>query len=61
MLDAKRDWGAKNYIKVRYLMLQQEKPEDVVLAIGIIATTLDFVKMSFAELGIALEFRGRGE
>lgn len=61
-LDAKRDWGhAKDYIEGMYLILQQEKPEDFVLATGITTTIRDFVKMSFAELGIELAFRGKDE
>ena len=61
-MDAKRDWGhAKDYVEGMYLMLQQEKPEDFVLATGITTTIRDFVKMSFAELGIELEFRGKDE
>ncbi len=59
-LDAKRDWGhAKDYIEGMYLILQQEKPEDFVLATGITTTIRDFVKMSFAEVGIDLGFRGK--
>jgi GDPmannose 4,6-dehydratase len=61
-LDSKRDWGhAKDYIEGMYLILQQEKPEDFVLATGITTSIRDFVKMSFAELGIQLEFRGEAE
>jgi GDPmannose 4,6-dehydratase len=61
-LDAKRDWGhAKDYIEGMYLILQQEKPEDFVLATGITTTIRDFVKMSFSELGIELGFRGKDE
>ncbi len=61
-LDAKRDWGhAKDYIEGMYLILQQEKPQDFVLATGITTTIRDFVKMSFAELGIILKFRGNAE
>jgi GDPmannose 4,6-dehydratase len=61
-LNAKRDWGhAKDYIEGMYLILQQEKPEDFVLATGITTTIRDFVKMSFAELGIELGFRGENE
>ena len=61
-LDAKRDWGhAKDYIEGMYLILQQEKPEDFVLATGITTKIRDFVKMSFAELGIELGFRGKGQ
>jgi GDPmannose 4,6-dehydratase len=44
-----------------YLILQQEKPEDYVLATGITTTIRDFVKMSFAELGIEIGFRGKNE
>jgi GDPmannose 4,6-dehydratase len=58
-LNAQRDWGhAKDYIEGMYLMLQQEKPEDFVLATGITTTIREFVKMSFAELGIELGFKG---
>ena len=61
-LNAKRDWGhAKDYIEGMYLMLQQDKPEDFVLATGITTTIRDFVKMSFAEIGIELAFRGENE
>ena len=61
-LDARRDWGhAKDYVEGLYLILQQEKPEDFVLATGITTTIRDFVKMSFAELGIELGFRGKKE
>ncbi len=61
-LDAKRDWGhAKDYIEGMYLILQQDKPEDFVLATGITTTIRDFVKMSFAELGIELGFRGKDQ
>lgn len=61
-LNARRDWGhAKDYIEGMYLILQQEKPEDFVLATGITTTIRDFVKMSFSELGIELGFRGNDE
>jgi len=61
-LDAKRDWGhAKDYIEGMYLILQQDKPEDFVLATGITTTIREFVKMSFAELGIEIGFRGKNE
>ena len=61
-LDAKRDWGhAKDYVEGMYLILQQEKPEDFVLATGITTTIRDFVIMSFAELGIEIGFRGKNE
>ena len=58
-LDAKRDWGhAKDYVEAMYLILQQEKPEDYVIATGITTPVRDFVRMAFAEVGIELEFRG---
>ena len=61
-LSAKRDWGhAKDYIKAMYLILQQEKPEDFVIATGVTTEIRDFVKMSFAEIGVDIEFRGNGE
>ena len=61
-LDAKRDWGhAKDYVEGMYLMLQQNEPEDFVLATGITTTIRDFVKMSFMEIGVVIEFRGQGE
>jgi GDPmannose 4,6-dehydratase len=61
-LNAKRDWGhAKDYVEGMYLMLQQSKPEDFVLATGITTTVRDFVKLSFLELGIELKFEGENE
>ena len=61
-LDAKRDWGhAKDYVEGMYLILQQEKPEDYVLATGVTTTIREFVKMAFAELGVIISFRGMGE
>ena len=61
-LDSKRDWGhAKDYVEGMYLILQQDKPDDFVLATGITTSIRDFVKMSFAEIGIELGFRGMGE
>ena len=60
-LDAKRDWGhAKDYVKAMWLMLQQDTPEDYVIATGVTTTVREFVRLSFAELGIALEFSGEG-
>lgn len=60
-LDAKRDWGhAKDYVEAMWLILQQEVPEDYVIATGVTTTVRDFVKMSFAEVGIELEFVGEG-
>lgn len=60
-LDAKRDWGhAKDYVEAMWLILQQEVAEDFVIATGVTTTVRDFVKMSFAEVGIEIEFRGEG-
>ncbi len=60
-LDAKRDWGhAKDYVEAMYLILQQEKPEDFVIATGITTTVRDFVKMAFGEVGVTIEFKGEG-
>lgn len=60
-MSAKRDWGhAKDYIRAMYLMLQQDKPEDFVIATGITTEIRDFVKMTFAEIGIEIELRGEG-
>jgi GDPmannose 4,6-dehydratase len=61
-LSAQRDWGhAKDYVEAMWLILQQEKPEDFVIATGVTTTVRDFVKMSFAELGIEVEFSGKNE
>lgn len=61
-LSAQRDWGhAKDYIEAMWLILQQEKPEDYVIATGVTTTVRDFVKMSFAELGIEIEFSGKDQ
>jgi GDPmannose 4,6-dehydratase len=60
-LDAKRDWGhAKDYVEAMWRILQQDTAEDFVIATGITTTVRDFVKMAFAELGLALEFKGTG-
>lgn len=60
-LDAKRDWGhAKDYVEAMWLILQQEKPEDFVIATGITTRVRDFVRMSFREIGVELEFKGEG-
>lgn len=60
-LNAQRDWGhAKDYIEAMWLILQQEKPEDYVIATGKTTYVRDFVKMAFAECGIELEFVGEG-
>ncbi|MBV4357860.1 GDP-mannose 4,6-dehydratase [Pinibacter aurantiacus] len=60
-LDAQRDWGhAKDYVEAMWLILQQESPEDYVIATGVTTPVRDFVRMSFGEVGIELEFKGEG-
>ena len=60
-LAAKRDWGhARDYVEGMWLMMQQDKPEDCVLATGITTSVRDFVRMAFAELGIEVSFSGSG-
>jgi GDPmannose 4,6-dehydratase len=61
-LDAQRDWGhAKDYVEAMWLILQQEKPEDYVIATGITTPVREFVRMAFNEVGIELEFKGKDE
>jgi len=60
-LDAQRDWGhAKDYVEAMYLILQQDKPEDFVIATGITTYVRDFVKLAFGEIGITIGFTGTG-
>jgi len=60
-LEAKRDWGhAIDYIEGMWLMLQQEKPEDYVLATGVTTSVRDFTTIAFKEAGIDLKWEGRG-
>lgn len=60
-LDALRDWGhAKDYVEAMWLILQQDVPEDYVIATGVTTSVRDFVKMSFKQVGIQLEFKGEG-
>jgi len=60
-LDAKRDWGhAKDYVRMMWMILQSDEPEDWVIATGETTTVRDFVKMAFSYAGIELEFRGEG-
>ncbi len=60
-LSARRDWGhAKDYIKAMYLILQQNEPEDFVIATGITTEVREFVRMSFAEVGVEIEFQNEG-
>ena len=61
-LDAKRDWGhAKDYVKAMWLMLQQDKPDDFVIATGETTSVRSFVEMSFSHIGLTLDFQGKGE
>jgi GDPmannose 4,6-dehydratase len=60
-LDAKRDWGhARDYVEAMWLILQQDTPEDFVIATGITTTVRDFIIMAFAEVGVEIEFKGEG-
>ena len=60
-LDAKRDWGhAKDYVRMMWMILQANEPEDWVIATGKTTTVRDFVRLAFAEIGVELEFTGNG-
>jgi GDPmannose 4,6-dehydratase len=60
-LDAKRDWGhSKDYVRAMWLMLQQDEPDDYVVATGETRTVRDFVKIAFEKVGIKIEFSGEG-
>jgi len=60
-LNAKRDWGhAKDYVRMMWMILQAEQPEDWVTATGVTTTVRDFAKMAFACCGVELEFSGEG-
>src|SRR5207237_171706 len=60
-LDAKRDWGhAKDYVEAMWLMLQQDTPEDFVIATGTTTSVRDFLTMAFQEIGISIELKGKG-
>ena len=60
-LDAKRDWGhAKDYVRMMWMILQAEEAEDWVIATGKTTPVREFVRMSFAEVGVELEFKGKG-
>ena len=61
-LNASRDWGhAKDYVEAMWMMLQQDQPEDFVIATGVTTTVRDFIRMTFKELGVELEFKGDGK
>ncbi|MEO6489973.1 MAG: GDP-mannose 4,6-dehydratase [Ferruginibacter sp.] len=60
-LNAERDWGhAKDYVEAMWRILQQDQPEDFVIATGVTTTVREFVKMAFSEVGITLTFSGEG-
>jgi GDPmannose 4,6-dehydratase len=61
-LDAKRDWGhAKDYVRMMWMILQADEPEDWVIATGKTTTVRELVRLAFAEVGIELEFIGKGK
>lgn len=60
-LDAKRDWGyAKDFVEGMWRILQQEKPDDYVLATGVTTTVRSFVELAFKEIGVEISWQGRG-
>jgi GDPmannose 4,6-dehydratase len=60
-LDAQRDWGhAKDYVEAMYLILQQDIPQDYVIATGVTTRVREFVRMAFKEVGIEVAFKGEG-
>ena len=60
-IDALRDWGhAKDYVRMQWMMLQQEKPQDFVIATGKQISVRDFIRMAAGELGLTLRFEGSG-
>jgi GDPmannose 4,6-dehydratase len=60
-INSKRDWGhAKDYVEGMYLILQQDEPEDFVLATGVTTEIREFIRMAFLEAGIVIDFKGEG-
>jgi GDPmannose 4,6-dehydratase len=60
-INSKRDWGhAKDYVEAMYLILQQDEPEDFVIATGVTTEIREFIRMAFAEAGIEIGFKGEG-
>lgn len=60
-LDAKRDWGhARDYVEMQWLMLQQDQPEDFVIATGVQYSVRDFVATAAKELGMTIHWQGQG-
>lgn len=61
-LNAQRDWGhAKDFVRAMWIMLQQDQPDDYVIATGVTTSIRDFIRMAFSEIGISIEFEGTGE
>ncbi len=61
-LDSLRDWGhAKDYVRMQWMMLQQDKPTDYVIATGVQYSVRDFIEMAASKIGIEIEFKGDGE
>ena len=60
-IDSRRDWGhAKDYVEAMWLILQQDTPEDFVISTGVTTEVREFIRMSFREVGVELEFKGEG-
>jgi GDPmannose 4,6-dehydratase len=60
-MDALRDWGhAKDYVRMQWMMLQQDQPEDFVIATGVQYSVREFISKSASQLGITLKFEGEG-
>ncbi len=60
-MSSKRDWGhAKDYIKAMWLILQQDQPDDYVIATGVTTEVREFVRLAFAEIGVVIGFKGKG-
>ena len=60
-MDAKRDWGhSQDYVKAMWLMLQQDEPDDYVVATGVTRTVREFVEIAFKKVGIDIVFEGTG-
>tara|TARA_B100000900_G_scaffold401425_1_gene406102 strand:- start:4184 stop:5275 length:1092 start_codon:yes stop_codon:yes gene_type:complete len=61
-LDSLRDWGhAKDYVRMQWMMLQQDKPTDYVIATGVQYSVRDFIEMAASKIGLEIEFKGNGE
>ncbi len=60
-IDSRRDWGhAKDYVEAMWLILQQDIPEDFVISTGVTTEVREFIRMSFREVGVELDFKGEG-